>query len=57
MLQVAGQLVRQAESLSPEQQLANQREWLTTIAAQEGQLLNLTSIFDKPTPAMPPTAD
>jgi hypothetical protein len=53
LLKSAGQLLRQAEHLSSEQQLSNQREWMTNIAAQESQMLKLSSIFEAPAP--PPT--
>ena len=58
LLQAAGQLRRQAETLSAEHQLTNLHGWLTTIAAQESQMLALSSIFDAPaTPPPPPVPD
>jgi len=56
VLQATEQLLQQAETLSPEQQLINQREWLTTIIAQEKPLLRLSSVFDVELPDMPPPA-
>lgn len=57
LLKIAGQLLHQAETLSPEQQLHNQREWLTSITAQENSLLVLSSIFAEVPATPPPTAD
>lgn len=56
VLQSAGQFLRQAETLSPEEQLTNQREWLAAIAAQEKQMLTLSNVFDLDLPTPPPSA-
>lgn len=56
VLQAAGQFLRQAEILSPEQQLANQREWLATITAQERHLLTLSNVFEVELPDTSPPA-
>jgi hypothetical protein len=58
ILKAAGQFLHQAETLTPEQQLANQNAWLATITAQEKQMLSLSNIFDVDVPyTPPPTAD
>lgn len=48
--QSARQLLLQSETLNPEQQLINQRQWLTNIAAQENQMLSLSHTFEVPVP-------
>lgn len=53
VLRSARQLLRQAEHLSSEQQLTNQREWMTNITAQESQMLKLSSLFEAPVPPPP----
>jgi hypothetical protein len=55
-LQGAEHLLQQVETLSPEQQLINQREWLTAIIAQEKTMLKLSNVFDVELPAMPSPA-
>ncbi|GAB3639304.1 hypothetical protein GCM10027422_48950 [Hymenobacter arcticus] len=54
ILKAAGQFLHQAETLTPEQQLANQHAWLTTIAAQEKQILSLSDVFAVDVPYTPP---
>jgi hypothetical protein len=54
VLKAAGQFLHQAETLTPEQQLANQREWLATITAQEKHMLLLSNVFDVDLPCTPP---
>jgi hypothetical protein len=50
VLKAAGRLLHQAETLTAEQQLENQREWLATITAQEKQMLSLSDIFEGEVP-------
>jgi hypothetical protein len=64
VLKAAGQFLQQAETLTPEQQLANQRDWLAAITAQEKPMLLLSNVFDvdvpytpSPPPPPPPAAD
>lgn len=57
ILKAAGRLLHQAETLTAEQQLENQREWLATITAQEKQMLSLSDIFEGEGPTQPPTTD
>lgn len=56
VLKAAGQFLHQAETLTPEQQLANQHAWLTIIAAQEKQMLLLSDVFAVDVPYTPPPA-
>lgn len=56
ILKAAGQFLHQAETLTPEQQLANQHAWLATIVAQEKHMLSLSSVFDVDVPYTPPPA-
>jgi hypothetical protein len=54
VLKAAGQFLQQAETLTPEQQLANQRDWLATITAQEKHMMLLSNVFDVDVPYTPP---
>jgi len=48
--------LHQAETLTPEQQLANQHAWLATIETQEKHVLSLSNVFDVNVPYTPPSA-
>jgi hypothetical protein len=56
VLKAARQFLQQAETLTPEQQLANQRDWLATITDQEKHMMLLSNVFDVDVPYTPPPA-